>query len=279
MKKLLIHPGIGKTATSAIQRYAFTHLMDIGSLRYSPFGLIGECHNALADSHPQYSQGRYDSEVTALHAMFAEDSTQNVLISTEFFVNSSPETISRIINPLMEKGIHVAVILIVRSYPSLIVSAYLQALKTGYGLTYGESLLEYAKRNLEMFRVGYQLSRWDNINPSSITLLEYDHCKSTILETFFRLCGFSGVIDGGSTLVNVSLLPEFISIVRNFDKYHKCNNSKRQALLRSLMELSKEYREVSYNGDLISLAQNMYGKLYEDDIRLAKLNFNKVEYV
>jgi hypothetical protein len=27
------------------------------------------------------------------------------------------------------------------------------------------------------------------------------------------------------------------------------------------------------------LAQNMYGKLYEDDIRLAKLNFNKVEYV
>lgn len=247
--KIFIYPGIGKTATSAIQNLAFINLRDNSVCEYFPFGLIGNVHNGLADLHPNFNSVFF---ATAMASFDQLSKAKNYLISSEFLCFSSKVNIQTLLNKIVDSGFKAEVIFVVREFSKLLLSAYLQALKTGYGLVRGESYYDYVERTKSQFNLVSLIDKWNGIPEVTIKILSFDKYSDGFVKKFFGIIGCDSLIkDDTLKLVNESLLAEFIPLIRNYDNLvrwsleDKDSMKNRTSFVQDLLALSKKYKHLT----------------------------------
>ena len=237
MAKIVIHPGIGKTATSAIQHVFYDFLPSTNQrdgFCYSPYGLIGNVHNIFANNHPQFSQAKFELALGELVA-FSKSYEGDILISSEFLIRCNKQHISVLLKTLLKAGNDICVILAIRNYSDYLISAFLQAVKVKWGMKNNEGILSYCERELNNINLPKLIGNWsDVIGDENIFILDYDENKKEILSKF---AGFFNVTlpQKSDVKINQSISLPTANILLEFDKY--CHdNRKRIDLIRFLGE-------------------------------------------
>lgn len=261
MSTIYIHIGLGKTGTSAIQNSAFSNIKKTSQTKYFPYGLIGNVHNGLADAHPQFSAQEYGKSLSLIKKI---NRNYDYLISSEFLCYSSSKAIEELISALKSEGFKVKVIFVYRNFSDLILSSYLQALKSGYGLIKGESIIDYASRMEHILDIKAMLNKWASCE---IIPINYDENKSDFVNSFMNKINLA--IDQQSKpreQINTSLLCEFIPLIRNYDlKNHDISSGKRALVITQLLKASDclaEYTQKDFHKNCIQeIAMRMDEKL------------------
>ena len=237
MAKVIFHPGIGKTGTSAIQSYAFDNMLD-GQLKhdvvYCSIGITDKnVHNTFADNHPSFNLHKFDENIAALISEVRE-LNKDVLISSEFLIRSSAPHIRNMLEKLQKGNINVEVIVAVRNYEDYLISSYLQAVKVKWGMKMGETLKDYCIRELPNIRLPLLVDQWSRIiGDNKIKIFNYDKHKDSLIHSFLSAIGASNTIQPSSERVNSSIKLNQAAILLEFDKV--CSNyEKRQALMSFL---------------------------------------------
>jgi hypothetical protein len=217
---IIFHPGIGKTATSAIQNLGVKlPTDDPNSVCFSPYGLLGNVHNALANNHPQFDYAVYEEEIAHL-INFAKSRKADTVVSSEFLIRCSAEHIKNMLNLIKKSGIEVRVLFVIRNYSDYIISSYLQAVKVRWGMRPNENLVDYAKREILNVRLLMLIDQWARVvGDEQIFILDYDKSRNTLVKEFFNFIGFYDL--GGlevDKVVNPSIPLSAANILLEFDK-------------------------------------------------------------
>jgi hypothetical protein len=255
---IYIHPGLGKTATSAIQKIAKEQLN--GDMLYFPFGLKGDVHNYLADVHPAFTEEHFNEEVNKLIQL---DKSKNYLISSEFLCYSTKSHIQSLCQKIIDAGFKVQVIFAVRELLPLIQSSYLQSLKSMHGLVAGESMLEFYKRNKQQFSYKMLIEKWSIIEGVKVTIIEFDKYGKGFVKRFFEYLNIE--VDGAQEITNSSINVGFVELITTLDKsITNFQFEDRLELIELLIKLSDKYKGsiLSENSD-IDYIQNDLNSLNE----------------
>jgi len=233
---IYIHPGLGKTATSAIQHIAITQLK--GDILYFPFGLKGDVHNYLSDVHPIYDEIYFESEMAKVNQL---DKKKSYLISSEFLCYSTEAHIKNLCNKIITTGFKIKVVFASRDLLSLIQSSYLQSLKSMHGLINGESLFDFYKRNKQQFSIDMLVRKWAVNDGVDIAIIEFDKYGGNFVEKFFEYLGVK--VTGSHTIKNSSIHSGFIELITTLDKsIAGLEIADRQKLIELLIQLSDKYK-------------------------------------
>ena len=220
MGAIIFHPGIGKTATSAIQNLGVQlPTDDPNSVCFSPYGLLGNVHNALANNHPQFDYAVYEKQLDSL-INFAKSRKADTVVSSEFLIRCSAEHIRNMLSVVMKSGVEVRVIFVIRNYNDYIISSYLQAVKVRWGMRPNESLVDYANREILNVRLHMLIDQWARVvGDEHIYILDYDKSRDTIVKDFFNFIGLYD-LDSLETdkVVNPSIPISAANILLEFDK-------------------------------------------------------------
>lgn len=223
MGTIIFHPGMGKTATTAIQQLGKDLPMDNPeSVCFSPFGYIKETHNVFAQNHPQFDPLLFNVELQKL-IDFASKRIAATVVSSEFLLFSPFTHISHMINQIKSKGLGVEVIVSVRNYSDYLISAYLQAVKVQWGMKDNESITDYAHRELSSTKILTLVDRWARaVGDEHVYILDYDKFKHNFVAKFFNYINVtSGDYNSFQHRVNDSIPLASFKILLEFDKVCK----------------------------------------------------------
>ena len=238
MSKIIFHPGIGKTGTSAIQHYAYSNFLGAKStidLVYSPIGLDDKgVHNTFADNHPSYSKEIFDKNLDELIA-YAKETDKDVFVSSEFLIRSSAPHIRHILETILNRDIQIKVVIAIRNYTDYLISSYLQAVKVKWGMKHGETLTDFCNREIDNIRMPLLVDQWSRIvGDKNISIFDYDRYKSTLLASFFSAISQNGnEINDANENVNTSIKLSYAKILLEFDRV--CGDLEKRAELISFL--------------------------------------------
>ncbi|MBB1352347.1 hypothetical protein [Pseudoalteromonas sp. SG45-3] len=263
---IYIHPGLGKTATSAIQNIAFNQLKE--DVLYFPFGLKGDVHNYLADVHPIFDEEHFDIELDKVAQL---DKNKNYFISSEFLCYCTKEHIKSLCTKIMSLGFHIKVIFAIRELLPLIESSYLQSLKSAHGLVAGESMLGFYKRNKQQFNFNMLINKWSSVDNVDVVIIEYDKYKDNFVKVFFQYLGVE--VTGSKSVTNSSINSVFIELITTIDRsIIGLEKKDRKEIIDMLIKLSDKYRgSISYTDEDIEIIE-------QDLSSLNKLEELKIKY-
>lgn len=275
MSKLILHVGMGKTATSAIQKVARNKLPVNSGVKYVPYGIdeSSNAHNLLADNHPKFNLEIYNEIIQRLRRDKEEFFAQSNLISSEFLMFSSHEHRERLIRDLSSVWSDIIVVFTIRRYDHLLYSSYLQALKTGYGLLQNDNINTYIERMKPAFSLPLHLGYWSKVG--QVCFLDFD--KGSIVKRFFEFLGVEVENISMSDEVNSSLITEVIGLINQFDSLNSGDsiNNNRQAFIKDLLKFSDKYRKYSVRDFKNAFLEDAKFQ-YEQDINLIKRLYNEV---
>jgi hypothetical protein len=216
---LIFHPGIGKTATSAIQSIGLSlPTDDVNASCFSPYGIVGNAHNALASNHPMFNEKTFATEwENTLN--FVKQRNAATIISSEFLIRDKPIHIKKLIEDAQNSGINVKVIIGVRSYTNYLISAFLQAVKVNWGIPKNENIFKFCERELEQIRMNHLCDHWArHTGDQNIHLIDYDLNKEIFVELFFKSIGRDNIdIGTNKNVVNASIPLLSAQLIRQFD--------------------------------------------------------------
>ena len=241
-KTIIFHPGIGKTATSAIQNIGFKLSTD-NNLQacFSPFGLFGGASNYFASNHPGFSLENYQQNWKSLLS-FAKSRDSSTVVSSEFLIRDNPQHIANMLNEAKREGIEVKVIVAVRNYTDYLISAFLKAVKVNWGIPDNEDMFKFCERELAQIRMPLLVDNWaKHIGDENVFLMDYDKDKQNFVSLFFKVIGLN--IDASNSLqskVNESIRLEIAPMLRHFDRVSS-NKQQREELIKYLNSL--DYKE------------------------------------
>lgn len=268
MPTIIFHPGIGKTGTTAIQRYARKHLMPEKSdinLVYSPIGLDDkDVHNSFADNHPSYNPLECESNIQKL-VEFAKSTEKNVLVSSEFLIRSSAPHIKKVLETIRNQNIEVKVVIAIRNYTDYLISSYLQAVKVKWGMKPNETLQQYSARELQNIRMTMLVDQWARvIGDENIYIFDYDKYKGSLFNSFFSaLAGENVDIEESDKRVNSSIKLSYADTLLAFDKVSN-NMQQRADLIKFLNSCSYNlFNETQYKQQVQAIVKNQYSHDYE----------------
>ena len=261
---VVFHPGIGKTATSAIQKAGLAlPVSDPNKACFLPFGVVGGAHHAFASNHPMFNQKVFDESVGRL-VDFVKKRHAPTVISSEFLMRHSAEKIAELIGLLSSADIPIKAIFGIREYDAFLMSAYMQALKVGWGMRENETLEEYAIREMQFIRYPELVDRWaSRIGDENIFLIDYDKNRRQFLAIFFGFLNLSlSSVPESLDNVNPSLPVQASEIIRNFD--FVCSDSgARKRLVDELMRLTYRPEVEAFFQNIVSeVTQNKYAEDY-----------------
>ena len=260
MGTLIFHPGIGKTATSAIQEIGTSLPVDNKKATcFSPFGLLNTVHNALACNHPQFDADKYATELEGLFR-FIKSRKANTVVSSEFLIRSPVHHVKSLLERCQAEGVDVKVVFVIRNYSDYLISSYLQAVKVKWGMRPGEDLLSYADRELQNIRLTQLIDKWARfVGDSNIFILDYDQYKADVVDRFFEFVGVKEIDKSITTrIVNPSIPLNAANILLEFDKVSD-DAEKRLNLIHLLSRAT--YRggsEQEIKNSLKSVVKNAY---------------------
>jgi hypothetical protein len=236
---IVFHPGIGKTATSAIQRMGLAlPVLDPDRACFSPIGVLGGAHNAFASIHPMFDPEVFERSMAELIAFTLRRNAPTV-VSSEFLMRERAEKIQELTAALSSAGIQCQAVFGIREYDGFLMSAYMQALKVGWGMRQNETLEDYAKREISLIRYPELVDRWARcIGDDNVFLIDYDKHRERFLSIFFGFLNLSAAsIPEVTETINPSLPIGAAEIVRSFDL--ACDNEiARRKLIEHLMRLT-----------------------------------------
>ncbi len=238
-KTIVFHPGIGKTATSAIQKIG----LELPSNRsdqacFSPFGVYGHAHNYLASNHPGYKQDTFAKEWAQL-LDFAKRREASTIVSSEFLIRDRPSHIKYLIESAKESGLEVKVVIAVRNYVDYLISAFLQGVKVQWGIRNDDSIYSFCERELENIRMNRLADHWArHLGDENVFLIDYDKNRAVMVDKFFDLFGlFVEDETSSQETVNSSICIEAFPLIRHFDKVSS-NPEQRKAFIDYVCSLS-----------------------------------------
>ena len=241
-KTIIFHPGIGKTATSAIQSIGLKLPSDnTEQACFSPYGVIGGANNYLASNHPEFSEVKFKEQWDAL-LTFALNRNASTVVSSEFLIRDNPKHIEAMLKEAKEKGLEVKVIVAVRNYTDYLISAFLQAVKVNWGIPNNENMLMFCERELGQIRMPLLVDHWaKHIGDENVYLMDYDQDKQNFVNLFFKTIGIE--VDTGTkkeNKVNESIRLEIAPMLRHFDRVSS-NKAQRSEFIQFLNSL--DYKE------------------------------------
>jgi hypothetical protein len=235
MGRIIFHPGIGKTATSAIQKMGSKLPIDnADAVCFSPYGYIQDVHNVFADNHPQFDPEKCQIELRKL-IKFAKKRNADTVVSSEFLIRSSAGHVRKILNRVINSGLNVKIIVSVRNYTDYLLSSYLQAVKVKWGMKPGESLQSYAVRELKNVRLLVLVDQWARVvGDENVTILDYDKFKQNFVAKFFNWIGVEHIdTDESAQIANNSLPFSSANVLLEFDKV--CSDPEKRLNLRHFL--------------------------------------------
>jgi hypothetical protein len=219
-KTVIFHPGMGKTATSAIQNLGLKYTTPNHSTYFSPHGILGRAHNLFSSNHPHFSFDKFSSHWDKL-LIDLEKYDGNVVISSEFLIFDNTDHISSMISQIKRKGFNVQVLFGVRSYSNYLISAFLQAVKVNWGINENEDIFSYSRRELENLRLPMRIDNWAKyVGDENVFLMNYDLNKEQFVKQFFNAIGLkiNELEDNTNSIVNPSIKLSVAPMLRHFDR-------------------------------------------------------------
>lgn len=277
MPTIIFHPGIGKTGTTAIQRYAKKHLVSEDSginLIYSPIGLDDkDVHNSFADNHPTFNPHTCSNNVLKL-IEFAKGTQKNVLVSSEFLIRSSAPHIRQMLETIRSHNVQVKVVVSIRNYVDYLISSYLQAIKVKWGMKPGETLAQYSARELQNVRMTMLVDQWARvIGDNNVYIFDYDKHKNDLLNIFFSALAEEKVeIEGNNERVNSSIRLSYANTLLAFDNVSN-NMQQRADLIALLNRCSFELFDESQHKREV---QNIVKNQYSHDVERLQARYNLI---
>jgi hypothetical protein len=260
-KTIIFHPGIGKTATSAIQNIGLKLVPeDNGITCFSPYGVIGAANNLFASNHPLFSPEKYEAEWNAL-LDFSLHRNSSTVVSSEFLIRDNPKHIEIMLKQAIDKGINVKVIIAVRNYTDYLVSAFLQAVKVNWGIPNNENIFMFCERELAQIRMPLLVDHWaKHIGDENVFLMDYDENKDDFVNLFFKTVGINLSDEyKKENKVNTSIKLEIAPMLRHFDKVSN-DKKQRNGLIQYLnsLEYKSEYVGTLKNRIGANIVKNTY---------------------
>ena len=239
---LIFHPGIGKTATSAIQNIGFKLPSNNSEEAcFSPYGFFGGASNYLASNHPEFSPITFQKQWNEL-LNFALNRQSSTVVSSEFLIRDNPKHIETMLKQAKGKGLDVKVIVAVRNYTDYLISAFLQAVKVNWGIPDSENVFMFCERELAQVRMPLLVDHWaKHIGDENVFLMDYDKDKKGFVNLFFKTIGLD--VDSGDkkeNKVNESIRLEIAPMLRHFDRVN-ANKQQRAEFIKFLNSL--DYKE------------------------------------
>ncbi|MFW8629141.1 hypothetical protein [Vibrio natriegens] len=238
-KTIVFHPGIGKTATSAIQKIGLgLPTKEKNKACFSPFGVYGYAHNYFASNHPGYKEDIFQKEWQQL-LNFAKSREASTVVSSEFLIRDKPSHIKYLIESAKEAGLDVKVVVSVRNYVDYLISAFLQGVKVQWGIRNDDSIFTFCERELDNIRMNRLADHWArHLGDENVFLIDYDKDRSVIVEKFFDLFGIT-IEDGKpkKETVNSSICLEAFPMIRHFDRV-SADPEQRQEFIAYVCSLS-----------------------------------------
>lgn len=132
-KTLVLHIGMGKTGTTALQRYFTANrklLADRGIL-YPEYGTMVGAHHLLSPHRPPSLVKNWTfKEVNEWAPLLALEAPENVLISSELMVSADSEKVVAFCNSL-KKWFDLKIVIYLRRQDDIITASYQQQIKAG----------------------------------------------------------------------------------------------------------------------------------------------------
>ncbi|WP_159656135.1 hypothetical protein [Vibrio atypicus] len=270
-RKLIIHPGIGKTATSAVQYGLFENSnfeSDNTIYIYPNVGLDSEhAHHYFADNYPGFSAGNIKDNILQIkNEVCAIGNEKNVvyILSSEFLVHSSQAHIDFLLSEFKSFFDSVEVVFSVRNYVDLVYSSYLQAVKVNYGIINSESILDYYSRMGDGFNFPVLLDKFSKYD--CVKFIDYDKNKMDFIRVFFSSIGFdSSKLKIANNKKNLSIIEDVVDIIFSFDKLND-KTANRQTFISNMVAFSNNYKDFSSRKMKEQLIEKI-GSIYESDLR------------
>lgn len=275
MGAIIFHPGIGKTATTAIQKIGKDlPIDDPQGVCFSPYGYIKETHNVFAQNHPQFDAKLFNVELEKL-IVFALERDAATIVSSEFLIHSSFAHINKMVETITARGIDIDVIVSVRNYSDYIISAYLQAVKVRWGMKENESLIDFTLRELQATKILTLVDRWARaVGDEHIFILDYDKFKSNFVSKFFEYINVNSVdYEKYQKRVNDSIPLASHKIILEFDKV--CNDPEKRLNLQHFLSTCKFDRTVPE--ELKAQVGNVVKNSYEHDLERLDKRYTVIE--
>lgn len=279
-KKLVIHPGIGKTATSAIQHQLFRHSYSESGdsvFIYPNIGLDNEnAHHYFADNFPGYSEKKLEE-----YFKFFEDKLESIdvnkncifIISSEFLIYSSREHIDYLITRFKCIFDNIEILFSIRNYTDLIYSSYLQAVKVNYGIENGESIIDYYRRMGNGFDFSLLLEKFNKAD--SIKYIDYDKHKNNFVGYFLSSIGFDiNELSLNITKDNLSIIEDVVGIIFKFDEKNE-DIERRKKFISNMLTFSNNYKNFS-SKSMKEILRKEISDRYENDISIMRDKYIEV---
>lgn len=219
-KNIYIHIGHGKTGTSSIQFMLFNNrdsLLKSGVL-YPESGLDGDGHKDLAELSENSFNVRTSQLYENLIKEIDKSNCEKIIISSEYFCYCQDNYIKEVQDFL--KDFNIKIIYYVREQSKLIVSTYLQFIKTGKHSI--ESCENFYRTNKEAFDFMIRISPWvkyfgeQNIYAR---LFDKNIIGNDVCNDFCRLVDIQQKMGIDKNIEqNKSIIPEFAEIINLIDK-------------------------------------------------------------
>lgn len=278
MPELVIHIGIGKTGTSALQG-----VLSRGQDQLAACGVLypltgrgaADAHHWLAPIGPQ-PWGGYKKLYQELLSEIRKAHPEIVLLSSEQYSYTRPEHISNIAS--IFSGYDTKIVFIVRPQVQLLPSVWLQKLKDGSQTpaTLEDYFAEVVRENALDFNV--RISPWVNafgLDAIRVGLYKSRNFSGDIIRQFLTLADLNTIELETAKTENASLAGNFANLVLEFDK---CVASPRlrEEFIKLLLVASGDVPRVCPLSD--KLRQEIYSYYYESNLAFAdEYNLNDLD--
>jgi hypothetical protein len=230
MKRLVLHVGPPKTASSYLQYRLFSARADLAaqSFEYPQFGLFGKMHSRIVEhllGNAEAAGGMTDGELSDRLATFS-----NVVLSCEAFSYLNPEQLRRLRSVL--KGFSIEVVFYYRSLVHLLPSHWQEYVKQGVDATFTEYLSDFAEwtntLGLRPDDLEGQLAKLANVfGNDSLRIICFDNVieqRLDIFEHFWAsVLGLAPPVPravANPSALNASAAPESIDLLRNINELY-----------------------------------------------------------
>ncbi|WP_112478455.1 hypothetical protein [Vibrio variabilis] len=275
-KTLIFHPGIGKTATSAIQTIGLElPTNNSGQACFSPYGVYGGAHNHFASVHPGFSPAIFEKEWKEL-LNFAVNRDTSTIVSSEFLIRDNANHIGYMLKDALKSGLQVKVLFAIRDYTDYLKSAYLQAVKVQWGLRQNEHIFDFCHRELNQIRLPEKLDIWArHIGDENIYIKEFTRDSKDFVRSFFSDIDITLPVEVSTNQkVNSSIPFEAAQTLRAFDRV--CNDVEKRKELISFLS------NIDYDGKHQQSVSNKIKKeitrnTYQHDCERLKARYQWIE--
>lgn len=244
---LYLHVGIGKTGTTSIQDFFYKNKMalDQMGILYPASGLRGSGHHNLAVFGPGGLSREVKNRFATLQREISKKKRNTVVLSSENFPWLKDDYVGYIKQAFSKY--HTRVIIYVRNQVDLVKSTFLEWQKVGDD--YRGNIASFFRLHAEGFNYLTRISPYlSAFGKDAIIARVFDKriVGSDVRYDFLKVIGIAAEagLDFSKAYSNISLLPEFSSIVSLLDE-EKLSKPTRKKTIARLLDLSHQFKSLS----------------------------------